>query len=266
MQRQEVQCLRGQEVRGLCSQEVRRKEVRRLRGEEVAVCVRLPLRGLSDAELLRTYVSARISLDSFRRATQRHGSLIQSWVGGIDVVALDHYPAGGVIDRRRGSQFFYHCHRAGDIEHGHLHLFWHATRGGRRRYLSPSGTVTRGEWQRSAPSHLAAIGLDARGLPVSVFCVEREVTDGHWFNAETTMSLLRRFELRGVAGHEDSCAWLTAFVRLYEPVFTRVLNARDRAIRRDRSAEVLSSARLDWAADLQRLDDEVRARGLRAAS
>jgi hypothetical protein len=266
MQRQEVQCLRGQEVRGLCSQEMCRQEVRRLRGQEVAVQVRLPLRGLTDAELLRTHALARISLDSFRRATQRHGSLIQSWVGGADVVALDHYPAGGVIDRRRGSQFFYHCHRADDIEHGHLHLFWHATRGGRRRYLSPPATVTRGEWQRSAPSHLAAIGLDARGLPVSVFCVKQEVTDGHWFNAETTLSMLRRFELRGVAGQEDSCAWLTAFVRMYEPVFARVLNARDRANHCDRSAEVLSSARLDWAADLRRLDDEVRARGPDAAS
>lgn len=228
--------------------------------------MRLPLRGLSDAELLRAYAVARTSLDSFRRATQRHGSLIQSWVAGTDVVALDHYPAGGVIDRRRGSQFFYHCHRASDIEHGHLHLFWHATRGGRRRYLSPRGSPRRGGWQRSAPSHLAAIGLDARGLPVSAFCTNRSVTDGHWFDAETTLSMLRRFELRGVAGHEDSCAWLTAFVRLYEPVFARLLNARDRAARCDRSAEVLSSARLDWAADLRRIDNEVQARGLDAAS
>lgn len=42
-------------------------------------------------------------------------------MAGADVVAFDHHPAGGVVDRRRGSQFFHHCHRASDTEHGHLH-------------------------------------------------------------------------------------------------------------------------------------------------
>lgn len=228
--------------------------------------MQLPLRRLSDADLLHTWAAARASLDGFRRATERHGSLIQSWVAGADVVALEHYPAGGVVDHRRGSQFFYHCHRAGDAEHGHLHLFWHATRSGRRRHLRPLHMPGSGDWQRSAPSHLVAIGLDARGLPVSVFSVNHRVTDGHWFDANTTLSMLRRFELRDVAGHADSCAWLTAFVRLYEPVIASVLRARDRALQARPRAEVLSSARLDWAGDLRRLDDEVQARGLDAAS
>jgi hypothetical protein len=129
--------------------------------------MRLPLRGLSDAELLRTLHAARTSLDSFTRATRRHGSLIQSWVAGASVVALDHYPDGGVVDRRRGSQFFYHSHRGGDAEHGHLHLFWHATRSGRRRHLGPPDAAGASAWKRSAPSHLVAIGLDARGRSAS---------------------------------------------------------------------------------------------------
>lgn len=237
--------------------------------------MRLPLRCVSDADLLRTYAAARTSLDGFRRATERHGSLIQSWVAGAGVVALEHYPEGGVIDRRRGSQFFYHSHRDGNTEHGHLHLFWHATRSGRRRYLGPPAASGRADWQRSAPSHLIAIGLDARGLPVSIFSVNHWVADGHWFDADTTLSMLRRFELQDVGEHADSCAWLTAFVRLYEPVIARVLHARDRALQArpdlraalaDRRVEVLSSARLAWAGDLRRLDDEVQARGLDPAS
>lgn len=237
--------------------------------------MRLPLRRLSDAKLLRTYHAARTSLDSFRRATQRHGSLIQSWVAGASVVALDHYPEGGVVDRRRGSQFFYHSHRAGDAEHGHLHLFWHATRGGRRRRLGPPPGPGIEEWKRSAPSHLIAIGLNARGLPVSLFSVNHWVTDGHWFDAETTLGMIRRFEVKEVSGHTDSCAWLTVFVRLYEPVIARVLHARDRRLGaqpsqeralNDRRIEVVSSARLDWIADLNHIERELTSRGLAPAT
>jgi hypothetical protein len=237
--------------------------------------MRLPLRGLSDAELLRTLHAARASVDGFTRATQQHGSVIQSWVGGANVVALEHYPDGGVVDRCRGSQFFYHSHRAGAAEHGHLHLFWHATRSGRRRHLRQPGESSTGQWKRSAPSHLIAIGLDARGLPVSIFSVNHWVTDGYWFDAATTLAMLRRFELRGTGEHADSCAWITAFVRLYEPIMARVLVARDRVLRHradqkaaldDRRIEVASTARLDWSDDLRRLEAELQARSLDAAS
>lgn len=185
---------------------------------------------MSDAELGRVRCAARTSLDSFRRATRRHGSLIQSWVAGASVVALDHYPEGGVVDRRRGSQYFYRSHRAGDAEHGHLHLFWRATRSGRRRHLGPPEAPRQGDWKRSAASHLIAIGLDAGGLPVNIFSVNPWVTDDHWFDADTTLGMIRRFELKGITGHADSCEWLTAFVRLYEPVIAQELRSRDRRV------------------------------------
>jgi hypothetical protein len=180
--------------------------------------MRLPLRGLSDAELLRTFRAAHASVDSFTRATQRHGSRIQSWVGGVPVVALEHDPDGGVVDRRRGSQFFHHSHRAGDAAHGHLHLFWHATRSGRRHHLGKPSATGASSWRRSAPSHLVAIGL---------------------------------------------------------PVIARVLRMRDRMLldRPDHKAaldgcrsEVVSTARLDWSHDLHRIEAEVQARALDAAS
>jgi hypothetical protein len=233
--------------------------------------MRLPLRRLSGTELLRAHRAAKTSLDSFSRATRLHGSLIQSWVAGASVVALEHYPEGGVVDRRRGSQFFYHSHRGGDAEHGHLHLFWHATRSGRRRHLGPPKVSREEDWKRSAPSHLIAIGLDARGLPVSIFSVNQWVTDGHWFDADTTLGMIRRFELKGITSHADSCDWLTAFVRLYEPVIARVLRSRDRRIAaqrcptaalNDRRIEVVSMARLDCLADLNRIDHELKRRGL----
>ena len=232
--------------------------------------MRLPLRHLPAHRLAELRGAAQRSVGGFARVTQAHGSLVQSWVHGAAVRSLEQYPDGGVVDRRRGSQLFYHCHRPGRTEHGHVHLFWHATGSGCRRYLGPASALRKGEtWARTAPSHLVAIGLDARGLPVSLFTVNRWVTGGHWFDAATTLGLVRRFSLQGVPGHEDSCAWVSGFVQMYEPVIRRLLAARDLRLARlgplndalgDRRVEVLSRARLDWAGDLTRLEHELARR------
>lgn len=230
--------------------------------------MRLPLKRLSSAELRSTMGAAQFSLDGFSRATAEAGSLIQSWVGGVPVMAMAHYPPSDVTDRQRGFQFFYHCHRDGGLEHGHVHLFAHATRSGRRRYL-------RGEnhWARTDPSHLIAIGLDARGLPVSLFTVNRWVTGGHWLDARTTLNWLHGLAPHGADAHTHSCRWLSGFVRMYLPVVARVLRQRDRWLDRqpdraraleDTRSEVISSARIDWASDLQRLDEESTLRSVQS--
>jgi hypothetical protein len=225
--------------------------------------MRLPLRLLSDRDLVRLNAQARAAVGGFVQATQAHGSLIQSWVRGATVQALEHYPENNVVDRRCASQFFYHCHRSDGAEHGHLHLFRHATRNGRRRRHS--------ELLRGEPSHLVAIGLDARGLPVSLFTVNRWVTGGHWFDADTTLQLLRGFEMQDGPEHAGACRWISGFVGMYEAVIARLLAARDRRLARhaggagaleDRHIEVLSSARLDWAEDLRRIDRELARRHL----
>jgi len=83
--------------------------------------------------------------------------------------------------------------------------------------------------------------------------------------------MIRCVALKGIAGHDDSFRWLTAFVRLYEPVIGKVLRARDRrlttqacpaAARDDRQIEVVAMARLDWLANLNCIDHELTPRGL----
>jgi hypothetical protein len=226
--------------------------------------MRLPIQQLSAAELSNTLRAAQLSLDGFSRATAEAGSLIQSWVGGVPVLAMEHYPPSDVRDDENGLQFFYHCHRAGGLEHGHVHLFAHATRSGRRRRSAGTGP-------RSDPSHLMAVGLDARGLPVSLFTVNRWVTGGHWLDAPTALRWLQRLALLDVPDHAASCQWLAGFVRMYLPVVERVLNRRDRWLRRQPDptlamenprAEVISSARIDWAADLQRLESQAQLKGV----
>lgn len=224
-------------------------------------------RSASEVEVAGALKAARDSVAAFGEATTTSGSLIQSWIQGREVVEFDHYPPDDVIDHRTGSQFYYHAHRDGDLEHGHVHLFWHATAGARRRRAREG----RMAWTRTAPSHLLAISLDARGLPVGLFTVNRWVTDGHWFDAATTLSLVDRFALAPEGEHAASCRWITGFVRFYRPRIELLLRQRDRRLARrddlssalaDHRLEVLSLQRIDWSADLDAIEAEASRRGL----
>lgn len=219
------------------------------------------------SEVARALQAARDSVAAFSEATAVSGSLIQSWIHGREVVEYQHYPPDDIVDRRRGSQFYYHSHRDGELEHGHVHLFWHATASGRRRRLRAGQQA----WTRTAPSHLLAISLDPRGMPVSLFAVNRWVTDGHWFDAETTLTCVDRFSLRLGGDHAASARWITAFVRFYRPRIAELLRQRDQRLARraslaaalaDHRLEVLSLRRLDWPADLDAIEAEAARRGL----
>jgi hypothetical protein len=222
---------------------------------------------LGDAALGAALEAARAGLDAFTEVVRDRGSLIRSWTDGAPMRQFDHYPDDDVVDLRSGSQFFYHAHRSHGTEHGHLHLFWHATASGRRRYVA--GLERR--WVRAAPSHLLAVGLDSRGLPVSMFTVNRWVTGGYWFDAATTLAMLDRFDIRDAGGHAGSGRWLTRFVHLYRPVAAELLERRDRRLARrgplepaldERRLEVLSQFDLDWGADLDALQSLCRQRGI----
>jgi len=218
-------------------------------------------------QIASTLADAQASVAAFAEVTAARGSLIQSWVAGQEVLEYAHYPSDDVVDVRHGSQFYYHAHRDGDQEHGHLHLFWHATASGRRRYFQPG----KPRWNRTEPTHLFAISLDARGMPVALFTVNQWVTDGHWLDANTTLACVDRFVMDNVEGHEASCRWLTGFVRLYRPLIQELLIRRDQRMARrsdlaqalhDHRLEVLSQQPIDWMADMDALQAEAARRGL----
>lgn len=219
-------------------------------------------RSAPDAELRRALGHARRSVQAFADASAAAGSLLQGWIQGRALRQYEHQPPDDVVDRRRGSQFYYHSHRDGASEHGHLHLFWHATATARRRPWRPG----QARWVRTAPTHLLAISLDARGLPTGLFTVNRWVTGGYWFDAATTLALVDRFALGEVGEHALSCRWLTSFVRFYRPLIALLLDARDRRLARrggpvgdaldDRRLELLSRRAIDWAADLDAIEAE----------
>lgn len=223
-------------------------------------------RAATDLQITRALADARASVSAFAAVTLERGSLLQSWIAGREVLEFEHYPPDDLIDVRNGSQFYYHAHRDGDKEHGHVHVFWHATASGHRRYIRPN----RARWARTAPTHLFAISLDARGLPVALFTVNQWVTDGHWLDARTTLACVDRFVMGDLDGHEQSCRWLTGFVRLYRPLVEELLALRDKRLARrtdlaralqDRKLGLLSVAPIDWSADADALEAESVRRG-----
>lgn len=220
-------------------------------------------RTLDSPALSSVWQDARASVDAFRAATRQHGSLIQSWVRGQAMDADVHYPPDDVIDTDSGSQYFYHAHRHGDREHGHLHLFWHARRDGRRwrhpTRRSPSAGAT----------HLLALSFDARGLPIGLFTVNHWVTGGAWFDAARTLAMLERFAPAPSGDLAATHRWMAAFLRLYRPAIDALLRARDRRLARrtslagaldDRRLEVLSHLGVDWLADVTALETRMDAR------
>ena len=159
------------------------------------------------------------------------------------------YPARMIEDSAAGTAFYYHDHgfsKRRPDERGHFHVF---LRDGADRY-----------------SHLTAIAIDFRGLPVRVFSTNRWVTDEAWMPAKPLLALAARFTLVAAPGSVVLNRWITHCVRLFGPQLQWLISRRDeriaalespgrcaRAILEDRRVEVLSECRLSLPQQIQAL-------------
>lgn len=132
-----------------------------------------------------------------------------------------HYPEGDVYDFATHSQYYFHCHRAG--EHGHIHVFL------RPRGMPPGLTpeVAAGE---DGPCHLIAVGLNGHGFASELFTTNRWVTAEAWYGARDIAAMLPRFEARRGGRHGLVGPWLTALVILYRPLIAALAARRDDAV------------------------------------
>ncbi len=150
-----------------------------------------------------------------------------------DYRVWDHYPPNDAVDRVTRARWFYHAHppeERGEDEHGHFHLFLEKSM---FRGIKPLATPVTDD---GAPVvHIAALAVDAMGIPHRLFTVNRWVTDEYLFDADSISARLKRFDLTGAAGGDAEVnRWLTAAVAAFEPEITAILARRDRAIERDR--------------------------------
>ena len=144
---------------------------------------------------------------------------------------FDHYPSGDVYDSETHSQYYYHSHRPEGGEHGHFHTFLRAR--GMPKGLKPidykgQATVPSG---RDALAHLIAIAMNKPGQPISLFTVNRWVTDESFYTAQDTIAMLDSFKM----DHTFPCLavnqWITALVILFRPQIEALLLERDKTLK-----------------------------------
>jgi len=131
----------------------------------------------------------------------------------------------------------------------------------------PRGSRTREDNDKL--SHLVAISMDSRGLPIRLFTTNRWVTGETWYGAEDVVRMLDRFAIGTGEPSRPLNAWITAMFTLFRPQMHALLAARDAAImtwrRRHRGRiHVFEDRRLD-VTSLTAIDIEDQMRRVGAA-
>jgi len=189
---------------------------------------------------------------------------------------LDHYPSGDVYDSETHSQYYYHSHRPEGGEHGHFHTFLRAK--GMPADLKPidykgEATVPSGD---DALAHLIAIAMNQPGQPISLFTVNRWVTDESWYSAQDTIAMLDYFKM----DHTFPCLavnqWMTAMLVLFRPQIEALLLERDKTLKNwsalhpgtdiyeDRNLELTSFLSINIADQVAAIQDELGRRDVSA--
>jgi len=176
----------------------------------------------------------------------------------------NHYPEGDLYDHVTHSQFYYHAHpqelRSG--EHGHFHTFLRplGMPAGVRPAPVPGLVLT--EDENEALSHLIAISMDPRGVPIRLFTTNRWVTGEVWYAADDVRAMLDRFEIDLAHPSWPVNRWIGAMVRLFRPQIGALIDARDavvaawaraypdRDVYEDRELEITSAIDIDTDAQI----------------
>jgi len=162
-----------------------------------------------------------------------------------------HYPQAEAIDPHSGWRFYYHAHPPAqrlNSEHGHFHVF------------APPPTV-HGATVSASVSHLVAISVTARGLPLRLFTTNRWVTDEIWQPADRLAKFVSAPSLHGAEPH-DVGRWLDNLIILFAEEIVLLLRARDariaasrsRAPFEDRRLRIPSQRRIDLTRRLRKLE------------
>jgi len=140
----------------------------------------------------------------------------------------DHYPKGDVFDPTSASQHYYHAHRVN--EHGHFHTFLReAGMDDSMRPIEQSDADYMHD-RDDKLSHIIAISMDRRGVPIKLFTTNRWVTADNWYPAADVKIMLDRFEIDLAHPSWPVNTWVTEMLRLFRPQILELIDARDKAV------------------------------------
>jgi hypothetical protein len=209
-----------------------------------------PDRQLLDDTCRRRATAGQRLLKTYATLAARGEHLLHPLLRGNPPVQWRHYPEDDAIDAASGYQWFYHSHapedRPGSTEHGHFHLFARRPLWSRRlqsRAEKAFAELTGHPPSSVATRHLLAIGVDAKGLPISLFTVNSWVTGDLMLSASATEKLLS--DIRLDTGHPHIDTVLGCVLALCAEEIGQILAARDKALASRPPHEVLEDRTLE---------------------
>ncbi len=171
--------------------------------------------------------------------------------------AWAHYPADDFRDPESGAMFYYHAHDPEDWsldEHGHFHLF-----------VRPSANADF--------THVAAISMNAHGIPQTLFATNGWVTDEKMLPVAEVLQLVEsRWEIHRARPSWLVVQWLNAMLELIRPYIRTLLQRRDQLLQwtagkeanatilDDRNTHILSELAFDFTTVLETVQKEAIAR------
>lgn len=177
-------------------------------------------------------------IECYQELAQDARHLLQDFLHGERPRQWAHYPEDDVIDRSSGYQYFYHSHapedRENSAEHGHFHLF--ARLDGEAHVVDAAAeqAFLQGIGADAATGNtvnLLCISLNARGVPTSLFTVNRWVTGDQFLSGPATLALLCGFTMQ-IDEHQLVNRWLKALVQLFWPQIETLMAQRDQTMLR----------------------------------
>ncbi len=144
----------------------------------------------------------------------------------------DHYPKGDVHDPDTHAQYYYHAHPEKDRgqEHGHFHTFLRPRGMPRGLAPAPLPDLAPPVDANAALSHLAGIGMDRFGAPLTLFATNRWVTGETWYRAQDVIRMLDFFAIELAHPSWPVNCWIGAMLRLFRPQVEQLLHQRDAAV------------------------------------
>ncbi len=204
---------------------------------------------------IATQVAGLRLLEIYSGLARRGEHLLGHVLGGKLPRQWQHYPEVDAIDSERGYQWFYHSHspqdRPGAAEHGHIHLFARRKLWSRRLRSAHEiefASLADDPTQQVSTRHLISIGLDAKGIPISLFTVNSWVTGDLMLSATNTALLLDQMTLD--TGNEEVDTVIECVVRLYKDEIRDLLLNRDVLLYRKRAPGILDDERLEMLSEI----------------
>ncbi|MFQ5467228.1 MAG: hypothetical protein ACE5DS_03740 [Kiloniellaceae bacterium] len=213
---------------------------------------------------LRDMLEAGMQVVECHRALARTGDNIVGELLPRDdtFYQFDHCPPGDIYDTQTHSQFYYHAHREG--EHGHFHTFMRQR--GMPEGVAPVEQSVAGDMKdrEDTLSHIVAISMSQRGLPIGLFTTNRWVTAENWYAAPDVCAMIDRFRIDHAQPSWPVNLWISAMIRLFRPQIEALLHERDAVMadwkKQHPGEDVFEDRELDLPSHMEiSVDDQIRA-------